>query len=134
MGFEQSQQHTVKTSSDLWKFSDSSGLKCPICQKDLILIQAKEIQDFLNPYQIYDTVIECLSCSYHIKTESYTMLGAISDYTIDHITIHGWSPSGSRVKVIVEHILDYQLLKELKQSEELVEFLIVDNHAIQVIG
>jgi hypothetical protein len=134
MGFELNQQHMVKTLSDLWKYSDASGLKCPDCQSDLILIQAHEIQDIQNPYQIYDTIIECVSCSYQIRTESYTVLGAISEYTFDHITIHGWSPSGSRVKITVEHILDYQLLKELKQSGKLVEFLIVDNHAIQVIG
>jgi hypothetical protein len=124
----------VKTLSDLWKYSDASGLKCPVCQKDLILIQAREIQDDLNPYQTYVTIIECMSCSYQIKTESFTILGAISDYTVDQITIHGWSPSGSRVKTTVEHIIDYQLLKQLKQSGKLVEFLIVDDHAVQVIG
>jgi len=134
MGVNVSQQHMVKTLSELWKYSDASGLKCPVCQKDLLLIQVEEIQDYLNPYQTYDTVIECHSCTYQIRTESYTILGAISDYSVDHITIHGWSPSGSRVKINLEHILDYQLLKELKQSADLVEFLVVDNHAVQVIG
>jgi len=134
MGVNVSQQHMVKTLSDLWKYSDATGLKCPVCQKDLLLIQVEEIQDYLNPYQTYDTVIECQSCSFQIRTESYTILGAISDYTVDQITIHGWSPSGSRVKITLEHILDYQLLKELLQSGDLVEFLVVDNHAVQVIG
>ena len=134
MGLEHTKQHMLKTMSDLWLNSDSHGLKCPVCQKDLLLIQAHEVQDFQNPYQIYDTIVECISCSYKIRTESYTILGAVDSNDMDNVTINGWSPSGSRVETTVEHILDYQLIKELKQTGELVEFLIVDNHAIQVIG
>jgi hypothetical protein len=33
-----------------------------------------------------------------------------------------------------EHILDYDLLKKLKESCELKEFLIVNKQVIQVIG
>lgn len=134
MGFEHTQQDIMKTMSDLWLYSDEHGLKCPVCQKNLLVIQANEIQDHKNPYKTYETIIECVSCSYNLQTVSYTILGALTSYDKDHVTITGWSPSGSRVETTVEHILDYHLLKELLQSEELVEFLIVDNHAIQVIG
>jgi hypothetical protein len=75
-----------------------------------------------------------MSCSYKINTVSYTILGSVDHYDNQCVTIYGWSPSGSRVETIIEHLLDYQLLKEIQQSGELVEFLIVDNHAIEVIG
>jgi len=45
-----------------------------------------------------------------------------------------WSPSGSRVMSHYEHVLNYDFLKKLKESGELVEFLIVNEHAVQVVG
>jgi len=41
---------------------------------------------------------------------------------------------GSRVLSHYEHILDYEQLKRLKESAELVEFLIVNDMVIQIIG
>ena len=53
---------------------------------------------------------------------------------LEHVTIASWSPSGSRVVSRYEHVLSYELLKKLKNSAELKEFLVVNNQVIQVIG
>ena len=134
LGTEHTKYGSLKTISDLWLHSDTNGLKCPRCKGNLILIQAEETQDWENPYKSYDTIVECLSCPYKTQAISYTQMGSVKQYDVNQITICGWSPSGSRVETTYEHILDYQLLKELKKSEELVEFLIIDDHVIQVIG
>jgi hypothetical protein len=127
-----SQNSTFKTTSDLWK-NNKKGFKCPNCNADLIVVQADVIQDWNNPYQLYDTIVECGYCSFQARAVSYTILGSLKKYDITTVTIDGWSPSGSRVETTFEHLLDYHLLKELKSSDELVEFLIVDDHVIQVI-
>jgi Zn ribbon nucleic-acid-binding protein len=127
-----SQNNTLKNISDLWKIN-KKGFKCPNCKADLIIVQADAIQDWNNPYQSYDTIVECVYCSFQAQAVSYTILGSLNKYDINKITIEGWSPSGSRVETTLEHLLDYQLLKELKSSQDLVEFLIIDEHAIQVI-
>ena len=124
----------LKMVSNLWKYSNNKGLKCPQCKSNLILFQVDPIEDWNNPYQTYETVIECTSCSFKTKSISYTILGSVKDYSVDRLKINGWSPSGSRVEAEFEHIIDYSLLKELKKSNELVEFLIVDDHVIQVVG
>lgn len=134
MGSNCSKQHALKTISDLWLHSSSKGLKCPRCKSNIVLVQAHEIQDWDNPYQAYDTIVECVSCSYRTQAVSYTILGSVRQYDLKQVTINGWSPSGSRVESTYEHILDYQLLKELKSSGELIEFLIVDDHVIEVIS
>ena len=67
-------------------------------------------------------------------TESFTILGSVKDFDADHVEIGSWSPSGSRVLSKYKHLLNFDLLKKLKKSTELVEFLIVDKQAIQVIG
>ena len=43
-------------------------------------------------------------------------------------------PSGSRVISHLEHMLDYSIIKQLKESTELVEFLIVDDQVVQIVG
>ena len=134
MGANHTKHGSLKTMSDLWLHSDKNGLKCPSCKGDLILIQAEEIQDWDNPHHAYDTIVECMSCPYKTQAISYTITGSVQDYDVDHITIIGWSSTGSRAETTYEHVLDYNLLKELKSTEELVEFLIVDAHVIQVIG
>ena len=134
MGNTQQKESGFESVSKLWTHSDSKGLKCPNCKGNLILVQVEPIEDWNNPYQSYNTIIECTSCPYQIKSISYTILGSVKDYSVDRVHINGWSPSGSRVEVELEHIIDYGLLKELKQSSELVEFLVVDDHVIQVVG
>jgi hypothetical protein len=98
------------------------------------MIQIEPISDTENPYVPYKTVIECVSCSFKLTTESFTILGSVKDFDSHHIEIASWSPSGSRVLSKYEHILSYNLLKELKKSAELVEFLIVNKQVVQVIG
>ena len=134
VGNNKSQNGMLKTISKLWINSNKKGLKCPHCKSNLILVQVDPIDDWDNPYQSYDTIVECTSCSFQTRSISYTILGSLNDYNVDHVTIDGWSPSGSRVETTFEHILDYDLLKELKTSHEMVEFLIIDDHVIQVVG
>jgi len=100
----------------------------------MIIVQVDPIYDTDNAYIPYDTIIECTSCSCEIRAESFTLLGGVKDFNLNHVEIGSWSPSGSRVLSDYEHVLDYDLLKDLKESEELVEFLVVNEHIIEVIG
>lgn len=120
--------------ADIWGRRGGKSLVCPKCGGNLVLIQIEPIEDAENAFTPYDTIIECNSCSFNIRAESYTILGSIKDFDAGHVEIGSWSPSGSRVLSKYEHILDYNILKKLKESEELVEFLIVDKQVIQVIG
>ena len=118
---------------DIWDKTGGSMI-CPQCKGTLTMVQIEPICDTENPYVPYKTVIECSSCSFTITTESFTILGSIKDFDSHNIEIASWSPSGSRVLSKYEHILNYNLLKELKKSAELVEFLIVNKQVVQVIG
>ncbi len=118
---------------DIWNKTDGSMI-CPQCKATLTMVQIEPISDTENPYVPYKTVIECISCSFTLTTESFTILGSIKDFDSHNIEIASWSPSGSRVLSKYEHILNYNLLKELKKSAELVEFLIVNKQVVQVIG
>ena len=120
--------------ANIWDKTDNKSMICPQCKEKLVLIQVEPISDVENAYVPYKTIIECTSCSFKIETESFTILGSIKDFDATNIGIGSWSPSGSRVLSRYEHILDYDLLKELKNSGELVEFLIVNKQVIQVIG
>ncbi len=107
---------------------------CPKCGSNMIMVQIEPIQDAENAYVPYDTIIECNSCDYKIKTESFTILGSIKDFDLKMVEIASWSPSGSRVLSKYEHVLDYEMLKKLKKSGELKEFLVVNNQVVQIIG
>ena len=88
----------------------------------------------INYVVAYDTIIECTSCDFKIRAESFTILGSVKNFDLKHMEIGSWSPSGSRVLSSYEHILDYDLLKKLKESGELAEFLIVNKQVVHVIG
>ncbi|MEF8879529.1 MAG: hypothetical protein V5A64_03955 [Candidatus Thermoplasmatota archaeon] len=119
--------------SNIW--GDQRGeMKCPKCGGDMVLIQVEPIEDTTNPFVPYDTVIECNYCDFQVRTESYTVLGSVKNFDLRNIEIASWSPSGSRVTSEYEHIINYDLLKKLKEGGDLVEFLIVNNQAVQVIG
>ena len=118
---------------DIWDKTGGSML-CPQCKGILTMIQVEPIPDTDNPYVPYKTVIECSSCSFKLTTESFTILGSVKDFDSHNVEIASWSPSGSRVESKYEHILSYELLKELKKSGELVEFLVVNKQVVQVIG
>ncbi len=120
--------------ADIWNQTEDKSMICPECGGKLILVQVEPIQDAENAYIPYDTVIECSNCNFNIKAESFTILGSVKTFDVGHVEIGSWSPSGSRVLSKYEHILDYETLKHLRESGELVEFLVADNQVIEVIG
>jgi hypothetical protein len=123
----------MKILADIWDKTGEKTMKCPKCGEKMILVQVEPLHDAENAYITYDTIIECISCPFKINVESFTILGSVKDFDMKHVEIGSWSPSGNRVLSKYEHILDYELLKKLKKSGELVEFLIVDKQVIQVI-
>ena len=118
----------------IWDKKNNQILVCPQCKSKMIIVQLEPIQDTENPYVPYDTIIECTNCDFKIRAESFSILGSVKDFDLKHMQIASWSPSGSRVISSYEHILDYELLRQLKESGELKEFLIVNKQVIQVIG
>ena len=130
---EMSFKKNMDVLKDIWDKTGGSMI-CPQCKGILTMVQIEPISDTENPYVPYKTVIECASCSFKLTTESFTILGSIKDFDSHQIEIASWSPSGSRVLSKYEHILNYNLLQELKKSGELVEFLIVNKQVVQVIG
>jgi len=120
--------------ADLWDKTGDKSLVCPQCEHKMVIVQVEPIHDAENAYIPYDTIIECTSCDFKIRAESFSILGCVKNFDLKDIEIASWSPSGSRVLSRYEHILDYELLKKLKESAELKEFLIVNKQVIQVIG
>ena len=118
----------------IWDKTSDTSMKCPHCGGKMILMQIEPLQDVENAYVPYDTIIECTFCSFKIRTKSFTILGGVKNFDLHDVEIGSWSPSRSRVLSQYEHILDYDLLKKLKESGELVEFLVVNEHVVQVIG
>ena len=120
--------------ANLWDRTGENSMVCPKCGSKMIMIQLDPIQDYQNPYLAYDSIIECTKCEFEIKTESFTILGSVKSFDLKQIEIASWSPSGSRVISCYEHVLDYNILKKLKESGDLKEFLVVNKHVIQIIG
>ncbi len=120
--------------ANLWDRTGENSMVCPKCGSKMIMIQLDPIQDYQNPYVAYNSIIECTKCEYEIRTESFTILGSVKSFDLKEIEIASWSPSGSRVISCYEHILDYNILKKLKESGDLKEFLIVNKQVIQIIG
>ena len=120
--------------AEIWDRNRDKPLSCPQCKHKMIIVQVEPIQDAENAYIPYDTIIECTYCDFKVRAESFSVLGCVKDFDLKYIEIASWSPSGSRVISRYEHILNYDLLKKLKNSSELKEFLIVNKQVIQVIG
>ena len=120
--------------SGLWRRSGKDSMKCPKCGGKMVIVQLEPIYDAENAYVPYDSIIECTKCDNKIRAESFTILGSVKNFDVKNIEIGSWSPSGSRVLSIYEHILDYELLKKLKETGELAEFLVVNKQVVQVIG
>jgi hypothetical protein len=120
--------------ADLWDKTGKKTMVCPQCKAEMIMVQLEPIHDAENAYIPYDTIIECTRCDFKVRVESFTILGSVKTFDLKNVEIGSWSPSGSRVISTYEHVLDYDLLKDLKESGELKEFLIVDKRVIQVIG
>ena len=118
--------------SDAWKESNEY-MSCPKCGKDMIISKIDPINSSDENYISFDTIIECSSCSFKLRSESFKVLGGVKDFDLKKISIGSWSDSGSRASLDYEHVLDYNMLKQLKESGELVEFLIVNNHVVEII-
>jgi hypothetical protein len=123
----------VKLMSRVWSLYNDKPMKCPECGENMIVSQAEPIDDFENPYVPYDTVLECTSCPFKVRAESFSLLGGVKDFDLKNIEIGSWSPSGSRVLSNYEHLMNYDVLKDLKKSGDLVEFLVVNKHVVDVI-
>jgi len=120
--------------ASIWDKKKHDSFKCPQCNHQMVIVQIEPIHDAENAYVPYDTIIECTSCDFKIRAESFSILGSVKSFDLKHIEIASWSPSGSRVISNYEHVLDYDILKKLKESGELKEFLVVNKQVIQVIG
>jgi hypothetical protein len=119
---------------DIWGQSGQRSMVCPQCKGFLTVVQVEPIYETDNAYTPYRTIVECSTCSFRMVTESFTILGSIKEFDNEHVEIASWGPSGSRVISKYKHSVSSPLLTELKKSQELVEFLIVNDHVIQVIG
>lgn len=119
---------------DIWEQNEQRNMVCPQCKGFLTVVQVEPIYETDNPYVPYRTIVECASCSFRMVTESFTILGSIRNYDDEYAEIGSWGPSGSRVVSRFKHSISTNLLNELKKSQELVEFLVVNEHIVQVIG
>jgi len=126
-------KNNIEILASIWE-KNKGKPTCPRCHGSLTMIQVEPIYDAENAYTPYRTIIECTSCDFKLETESFTILGSIKEYNDQYIEIGSWSPSGSRVLSKYKHALQYDLLKTLRQSGELVEFLVVDKQVVEVIG
>jgi len=131
MGYDKEDMEVV---ASLWDKTGKKNMVCPKCKSEMIMVQIEPMQDAENAYVPYDTIIECTKCDFKVRTESFTILGSVKSFDLKKVEIGSWSPSGSRVISNYEHILDYDLLKKLKESGELVEFLVVNKQVVQVVG
>jgi len=118
--------------SEAWNESNQH-MNCPKCGNDMIISQINPISGSDDDYISFDTIIECGFCSFKLRSESFRILGGVKDFDLKKISIGSWSNSGSRTSSNYEHVLDYNMLKQLKESGELVEFLIVNNHVVEII-
>jgi hypothetical protein len=124
----------TSVAEDIWGQTAQRSMICPQCKGFLTVVQVEPIYDTDNAYTPYRTVVECSTCSFRMVTESFTILGGIKDFDNEFVEIGSWGPSGSRVLQRFKHSISSNLLTELKKSQELVEFLVVNEHVVQVIG
>jgi hypothetical protein len=122
-----------KIVSDLWDSEVVEGMKCPDCGGDLLLGKTEPIEDWDTPYHPYETKIHCSICTFETETKSFTLSGCVKDFDMKNITIGGWSDTGSRVVSEFEHTIDFKHLKELRDNDKIVEFLVVDNHIVKIL-
>jgi hypothetical protein len=120
--------------SNIWEKKGDNSLICPLCNGSLTMVQVEPIEDAENAYTPYRTVIECTSCDFKLETESFTILGSIRQFTNEYVEIGSWAPSGSRVLSKYQHCLPEKMLTTLQKTGELVEFLVVNNQVVEVIG
>ncbi len=119
--------------SEAWN-ENNQYMICPKCGNEMIISQINPIYGSDDENISFDTIIECSFCSFKLRAQSLKILGGVKDFDLKKISIGSWSPSGSRICSDYEHVLDYDKLKQLKESGELVEFLIVNKHVVDIIG
>ncbi len=124
----------TSVAEDIWGQNTQRSMTCPHCQGFLYVVQVEPIYGTDHEYTPYRTVVECSTCSFRMVTESFTILGGVKDFNNEYVEIGSWGPSGSRVLSRFKHTISDNLLNELKKSQELVEFLVVNEHVVQVIG
>jgi hypothetical protein len=124
----------TSVAEDIWGQTAQRSLTCPQCKGFLCVVQAEPIYGTDNDYTPYRTIVECSSCSFRMVTESFTILGGVKDFDNEYVEIGSWGPSGSRILSRFKHSISSNLLNELKESQELVEFLVVNERVVQVIG
>ena len=117
--------------SEAWEESNQF-MTCPKCGSDMMISQINPINSSDCDHVSFDTVIECSSCSFKLRSESFKVLGGVKDFDLKKISIGSWSDSGSRISNDFEHVLDYDVLKNLKESGDLVEFLVVNKHVVKI--
>ena len=61
--------------TDIWANSSVGTMKCPKCGSKLMLVLVEPIEDLNSTYTPYDTAIECITCSFNIRAESFSILG-----------------------------------------------------------
>ncbi len=120
--------------ADIWDKKKTKNPTCPKCGSAVTIIQIEPLYDAENAYTPYRTILECSKCDFQLETQSFTILGCVKDFDVKTIEIASWAPSGSRVISHYDHLLDYDTLKKLKKSAELIEFLIVNNQVIEIIS
>jgi hypothetical protein len=118
--------------SEAWN-ENNQYMICPKCGKEMNISQINPIYNSDDDFITFDTIIECVSCYFKLRSKSFKILGGVKDFDFKKISIGSWSNSGSRTSSDFEHVLDYNILKQLKESGELVEFLIVNNHVVDII-
>jgi hypothetical protein len=135
-GMESREMTYKKTTiaEDIWGQTGQRSMVCPQCKGFLTVVQVEPLYESENAYTPYRTIVECATCSFRMVTESFTLLGSVKDFDEKFVEIGSWGPSGSRVLSRFEHNLAPKLLEDLRKSQELVEFLVVNEHAVQVIG
>ena len=118
--------------SEAWNESNQYMI-CPKCGSEMMISQINPINTSDDDHISFDTIIECSSCSFKLRSESFKVLGGVKDFDLKKISIGSWSDSGSRISNDYEHVLDYDVLKNLKESGDLVEFLIVNKHVVRIM-
>ena len=128
------EQKEIDALKDIWNRDNKRFMVCPVCGGSLTIVQLSPVYKSGRTMVYYKTVIECDSCSFNIKVESCIVYGAVKSFNDDEVEISSWSSTGSRTTQVYKHSLDRKLLEELKSTGELVEFLIVDDQVVVVIG
>lgn len=130
MGFNQIKAKLIPT---IWEKNKKDELKCPHCNHDLKITSIDTVDEYETPFTQYQTVLSCSSCPFKTDSLSYAVSGSIQKFDLDSITISGWAPSGSRTVSKLKHFMDYDKLKDLSESDDLFDFLVIDDHVVKII-